>query len=546
MILLGLSILWGRSLYFFFTVPAVTYGGQYVEALVQAPLYVNPLLSPRSRLTDKVLSRVIFSSLYTYDKDALLKPDLAESFERNDDGKEYVLHLRKDVFWHDGKPFTAEDVLVTIDIARDVAYGAAGVSNEMRLVWHEVTVEKRDDYTIVFKLPKARADFLHSLTFGILPAHRWSDVSPEQFQITELNRKPLGTGPYEFVESTTDEAGNVTQYTLRAYERYHKGKPFITKMIFKFFPDRLSAIDAYNSGTVSGIVVDRAEHVNAIKEVSDSSTFETLSLPSYFAVFLNQTKSKPLAFDEVREALTFSVNRDQIVQEVFTSIAQPLSSPFLPGMLGYDPEAQQPEFNLEEAVNRLESKGWQKGDDGIRVKDDTRLAFTLHVDGNSDQLRAVADLLSRQWREIGAQVNVIADEQNLGENVIRPRAYESIIEAHPMRWDQPQLFPLWHSSGKEDTGQNFALIQDTELDDALTELQKESDGDKRSLLYQQVQKRILVEDPAIFLFAPGFVYIHKNNLKNVGVERANSPQDRFTNVEEWSIREKRVFGYEES
>lgn len=528
---------WLVSIYHFVTVSQPTYGGQYTEAFVGQPRYINPLLS-HSSSADRGLTSLIFSGLFDYDENGLLRTDIAERFEVSDDGKEYTVYLRQDVVWHDGEGVTAEDVIFTINIAKDIAYGAAGVSNEMRLVWSDVRAEKVDDYTVKFILNDANSTFLHNLTLGLIPKHIWENIGPEQFQLAEYNQKPIGTGVYEFVDLDIDETDDlISSYILRSNENYYKGKAFITKFVINFYPTRAEAVGAYNNGEVSAVIVDKKDHIDALSEIAQKKSIE---LPHYFAIFFNQTKSVPLAFDEVREALSRATDRNAIVQEIFSDNAESRYSPFADGIVGFNADEQQSNFDRDGANALLDEKGWKKGDDGIRLKGDARLSFTLHINSSQDALVRVADILQNQWREIGVELQIQAhDKGNLETNIIKPRDYDSILYAHQMRFE-PNLLSLWHSKEKNDPGVNYALFDDKVMDESLINLIATQNNDEKKELYQKQQQQLKNEVPAIFLFAPKLSFMYSDSIKDVQINRANLSCDRYTNVQSWYIKEKRV------
>ena len=536
-VIAGSFLWWIISIYQFMTVVQPARGGQYTEAFVGQPRYLNPLLS-HSSSADRSLVKLLFSGLFDYDENGLLREDIAERFEVSDDVREYTVFLRKDVKWHDGENLTVDDVIYTLDTAKNIAYGAAGVSNDIRLVWQDVKYEKIDDYTIKFTLNEPNSDFLHDLTIGLLPKHIWENITPEQFQLTEYNQKPIGSGPYEFVDLNMNEEEDViSSYTLRANKMYYRGEPFITKIVINFYPTRSDAVDAYKDGSVSAVIVDKKEHIEALDKIAEVKSIE---LPHYFAVFFNQTKSVPLAFDEVREALVRATDRNKIVSEVFGKNAEVRLSPFAQGIIGFDSTVQQASFDLDGAKKLLEEGGWKIGDDGVRVKDDVRLSFTLHISANHKELSQVAHMLKQQWKEIGVDLKIQEHEKSdMEANVLKPRDYDALLYAHQMRFE-PNLLPLWHGDEKNDPGMNYALFDDEKMNNSLKSLLTQKDKNKRKELYKEQQERLRDEVPAIFLFAPKLSFIHSDNIKNIRANRVNTSYDRYVDIHLWNIKEKRV------
>lgn len=526
---------WIISLYMYFTVPQPKNGGHYIEALVGQPRYINPLLA-HSSSADQSLTQLIYGSLFDYDDHGVLQSDLAERYEVSEDAKEYTVYLRHGVEWHDGEMFDADDVIYTIGIIQNIAYSAVGVNNEMRLLWQNVRLEKIDEHAVKFILSDPNSMFLHSLRVGILPKHIWESTSPEQFQLSEFNQKPIGTGPYKFAAADT-ENDLYAAYILVANKKYHDGEPFISKFTLRFYATRDDAVMAYNNGEVTGVIVDKQEHIQILASKAHEHQME---MPHYFAVFFNQTKSVPLAYDEVREALSRATDRQKIISDIFGDDAVVRRSPFAEGVFGYAPEEQQTGYDIDGANVLLEEKGWKRGDDGIRVKGSDRLAFTLHVSDNHEQFVKTAEQLREQWRAIGADVSIQQHaREDLEMNVIKPRSYDALLYAHQMRFD-PNLQPLWHSSEKSDPGMNYAVFADEEMDESLKLSIGTGKEDERRESYKRQQERLKKEVPAVFLLAPKVSFMHSGSVKGISVQKINSSYDRYTNVHKWYIKEKRV------
>ena len=535
-IMVGSFLWWMWEIYRYVTVPLPRTGGHYVGALVGQPRYINPLLS-HSSTVDQSLVQMVFDGLFHYDESGLLQPDLAERYEASEDAKKYTVYLRHGVEWHDGEPFTARDVLYTVSVVQNIAYSAIGVNNELRLLWQGMRAEQTDDYTVVFTLDQPNAFFLHSLTLGILPEHIWTATTPEQFRLSEYNQKPIGTGPYKFINFNTSN-NLFSSYHLRDNNRYFKGDPYITRVTLRFYATRDDAISAFRDGTVSGVAVDKKEHIDQLrrKNVQERS----IQMPNYFAVFFNQSKSVPLAYDEVREALSRATDRDAIIRDVFSDMAVKRLSPFADGVVGYNADMQQPDYDPESANILLEEKGWKRGEDGIRVKGQDRLAFALHISGDVEQFVKTAEMLRDQWRAVGADVQIVSHEKNdLEANTIKPRDYDALLYAHQMRFE-PNLMPLWSSKEKNDPGMNYALFADKAMDDALLRAVESGSAEERVDAYKQQQEQLKAEEPAVFLFSPTIAYFQSDSIKGMTVQKVNTSDDRFTNIEKWYIKEKRV------
>ena len=528
------AIAWASIFYFSKTQVIPKYGGEYIEGIVGQPTYINPLLS-QSNDVDGDISQIIYNGIMKYDGQGEVISDLAESYEISEDKTRYTFHLKQNVLWHDGVPFSGQDVIFTINTLSDPSF-----KSPLRSNWQGIQTTLVDDYTLEFKIESPYAGFLNNLTFGILPKHIWESVQPENFHLAKMNLEPIGTGPYKFLAPVQkDSKGNVLSYKLIANPNYFEGKPYISKITFNFYSDEDSVLQAYNRKEVMGISNLSSQKISEIKN-TQSTDVRKFNIPRYFSVFFNQTKSVPLANDEVREALSYATNRDEIIEKVLFGNGSPAYSPFLPGMLGYLENSDKKEFNLDKANEILEKKDWKRGDDGIRTKNNIPLKVSL-VTTDWDELNKTAQILKAQWEKAGAQIDIntysISDIQ---QNYIRPREYEALLFGQVSGGD-PDPYSFWHSTQKKDPGLNLSLFGTSDTDKLIEDGRVEFEKNKRASLYEEFQKKLNEEVPAVFLYTPSYIYPLNKSLKGVNIETLIAPSERFFDISRWYIKTKRIW-----
>ncbi|MBU2028445.1 hypothetical protein KJ761_00960 [Patescibacteria group bacterium] len=478
--------------------------------------------------------QLIFSSLLKYDSEGNLKNDLTESYEISEDKTLYTFYLRKDVTWHDGQSLTAQDILFTINLISDPSY-----KSPLRYNWQGITTNLTDDFTLTFQIESPYVGFLNNLTFGILPKHIWESVSSDKFTLTDLNLQPIGSGPYKYASLQKDSTGNIISYKLTAHPNYFEKKPFISKITLNFYPDDNSALTAYNQKEVMGINSLPPQKLNQI-ELSKGTQIYRLNIPRYFAVFFNQNKSFSLANDEVREALFYATNREAIIEKILDGNGLPVYSPFLPGMIGFNPDEKKRDFDLEKAEKILEENKWEKGEDGIRAKDGKVLEITLITTDWNDLIQT-AEILKEQWEKIGMRVNISSlSISDIQQNYIRPREYEALLFGQTLGAN-PDLSSFWHSREKKDPGSNLALFGDEETDNLIDDGRTEFDSEKRAELYQKFQEKLTDEMPAIFLYSPEYIYPVNKKIKGFETKTLISPSRRFADIAHWYLKTQRVW-----
>ena len=522
------------------TVKIPDYGGVYNEGLIGGPQYINPILS-QTNDADSDISELVFSGLMKYDSYGNLIPDLAERYAIGDEGKTYDFFLRKNILWHDGESFNADDVIFTISTIQKPDYKSPLIFN-----FSGVTIEKIDDYTVRFKLKNAYAPFLNNATVGILPKHIWQNISATEFVLAEANLKPIGTGPYKFKKFEKDSRGSIKAFYLTANTKYHLGRPYIKNIVFRFYVNEETAIDAYNKGKIDGLSFVSAQNKLQLRNFKRKLNVYALKLPRYFAVFFNQGKSKALSDKTVRLAINYATNKQEIIDTILWGEGIAINSPIPPGTFGYNPEVKIYDFALEHANNLLDAAGWKKNEEtGIREKvvkrgeEPTRLELTL-ITTEWPELHSVANILQEQWSKIGAKIEVkILNIAEIQQEYIRPREYQALLFGEVLGIE-PDPFSFWHSTQKKDPGLNLALYGNNDVDKLLIDARKTIDPEKRKEKYKEFQKLVVEDVPVVFLYNPYYLYPVSKKIKGIEIESVPLPSKRFSGIEKWYIETKRI------
>jgi len=512
-------------------------GGQYQEGILGQPRFINPVLS-QTNDTDRDLVQIIYSSLFKYDGQGNLIPDLVEEYNIEEDNVTYNISLRKDVLWHDGELLTANDVMFTIKTIQDPEY-----KSPLRNIWQSVQIEKVDEFTIKFKLNNVYVSFLHNLTVNIMPRHLWAGISAANFPLAQYNLKPIGSGPYKFNEFHKNEKGKVESMEFLRNEKYYSSeKPYINKVIIRFYNSQDELIQAYQKRQIEGL-----SFLSPIKQegLRNNLNIHEINLPIYYSIFFNQTKSKALADKNVRLALSYATNKEEIVEKVLKGKGDIVDSPLLKDWPNYSSDTKIYEFALEHAQNLLESNGWKDTDeDGIRQKiindEDTNLEFDL-VASDWPEFKQTAEILKEQWEKLGLKVNLkIINATDVQQEYLRPRNYQALLFGEVLSAD-PDPFAFWHSTQKKDPGLNIAFYDNKDADKLLQDARQTINPEERTEKYAEFQKILIDDAPAVFLYSPIYLYPVNKNIKGIEIEKLAQPSYRFSQIEDWYIKTKRVW-----
>lgn len=505
-----------------FMVATPARGGTLTEGIVGSPRFINPLLAISD--TDRDLSQLIFSGLMRIGADGTLSGALAESYEVSDDGLTYTFILRDDAYFHDGTPVTASDVVFTVERAQHPA-----LKSPKRANFEGVFVQAENDRTVVFTLPKPYSPFLENLTLGILPKHIWQDIDPEQFPFSKYNMEPIGAGPFKLSKVGYDGAGIPVSMSTSAFNNYVLGTPYLSGINFKFMSGESQLSDALRKGEIESASGLSPQGV-ALLASTTNIRIEDVPLPRVFGVFWNQSNAPVLAHAEVRRALALAIDRDAVIDAAIAGYGTPIDGPFAG-------EFEETEIaSTSEPAAILERNGWERGEDGIYVKETKsakeRLAFSLSVP-NTPELRAAADELEARWRALGVDVSVkVFESGDISQAVIRPREYEALLFGIVVGREL-DLYAFWHSSQRNDPGLNIAQYANIDADKWLEEARAATDAEtikeKNMLFAREVKK----DDAALFLYMPDFLYVLPRDVEGTSFQSIASPSERFALVHTW-------------
>ncbi len=524
-----LAALLHYSAYNFTSVTVPERGGTLVEGIAGNPQYVNPLLSQYNQV-DEVLCALLFNGLTRLDERGNVVPDLADTLTIAPDGLTYDFRLRSGLYWHDGVPVTAADVLFTIGAMQSDDF--PGVS-WLRTFWQAVEVsapDGPDGLAVRFQLQQPLATFLDYTTIGLLPAHLWEKVPVAEMMASQFNTRPVGTGPFQLTQITA------TRAELSVNPRYHGPTPYLTGIKFRFYPDHQSLLPAYDRGEIDAISWLWPEDMAEAGQRQDLQLF-TAPLAGYTLVYLNLQNTNVAFFQEtaVRQALLYALDRQALLDKLENGQGLVAHTPVLPGSWAYEPQVKQYSFNPAEAKRLLEEAGWTDNDgDGVRERDGIALRFVLL---GKDQ--AWLDALSSAWAAIGVQaVPQAVTLAGLTRDFLAPRAFDAAIVSWELSGD-PDPYPLWHSTQAQN-GQNFGGWSNRQADEAIERARSINDRELRRGYYAEFQRIFAEEMPALLLYYPVYTYGVRSKIHNVQMGPLNSPADRFRTIADWYIVTKRI------
>jgi peptide/nickel transport system substrate-binding protein len=504
--------------------PAV--GGRYVEALVGYPRNLSPLLA-RYGTPERDLCALIFSGLTRAEASGEMQPNLAQAWEISGDALTYTFYLRQDVRWHDGTPFTAQDVAFTVGLVQSSDF--AGLP-ELAAAWQDVETQPIDAYTVVFRLPQAYAPFLEQTTLGMLPSHILSGVSPAEVSHHSFSQQPVGTGPFRLETLTTEYA------RLVPHTQYYGPRPYLNTLDFRFYPDAVRAMAAYTRGEVMGVGRIPPALLSLTASQPDLNLF-TSPLSGYTLVVLNNRR--PIFSDRrVRQALVYALDRQALIDRLLNGQGIVAHSPIMPGHWAYEPDVQQYYQDIRQAKKLLgQARLKVSPSRGRRMRDERPLAFTLLTD-DSPGHQQLAAALADQWSHVGVRVTVEVVPAAMRDSFLYSYQFDAVLLDVALSAD-PDAYPWWHSTQAE-SGQNFTGFSNFAADEVLQQARLITQRSHRWAFYRTFQQVFAQEVPAILLYYPVYIYGVDQRIKDVQQGPLLEPSHRFRGIHHWYLVTQRV------
>ena len=443
----------------------------------------------------------VFSGLVRYDKNLKLEGELAESWEVSPDGKRITFHLRKGVTWHDGTPFTSEDVLFTyrrmIDPNTPTAY-----AEDFKQVKR---AETPDPSTFVVEYGKPFAPALASWGMHILPKHllaEYPDISR-----SPLNKKPVGTGPFRFVEWKTGE-----KTVFEANPDYFEGRPYLSRVVTRVIPDPATMFLELKSGGIDMMGVTPLQYTRQTETEEFRRSFHKYRYLSFGYTYLGFRLSHPLFSDKrVRQAIAHAIHKKEIIDGVLFGLGQEATGPYKPGTWVHNPDVKRYPYDPQRAKALLGEAGWKDADgDGVLEKEGRKFSFTVLTNAGNESRAKTAAIIQQNLAAVGVKMEIRTLEWAAFINeFVDKRKFDAVI----LGWNIPQdpdQYDIWSSKKTGPKELNFVGFQNAEVDRLLEEGRRTFDLEKRKKAYSRIQEILAEEQPYVFLYYPDALpVVHK-------------------------------------
>ena len=530
-------------------------GGALKTLWWQGATLLNPHFATGTK--DQDGSRIFYEPLASWDPDGNLAPTLATEIPTmqngglSKDGRSVTWHLKKNVVWHDGKPFTADDCVFTWEYCADPATASVSIAT-----YKDVKVEKVDSHTIKVNFAKPTpfwADPFVGVRGMIIPKHLFAAFKGDKSREAPTNLKPVGTGPYRFVDF---KPGDIVRGELNP--TYHMpNRPYFDTIEMKGGGDAVSAARAViqtnefdyawnmqvedeilkrleqgGKGKADIVAGGNIEHIQCnFTDPNKDVDGERSSI---------KTTHPILSDPAVRQALNLLVDRASVQEQIYgrTGIA---TANFLNQPSRFQSKATKFEFNVDKANQVLEAAGWKKGADGIRAKDGKKLKFLYQTSINAPRQKTQA-IVKQAAAKAGIELELksVTASVFFSSDVANPDTYSHFytdIQMYTTTMTQPDpelfmnQFTTWEVASKDNKwqGRNITRWRNEEYDKIYRAAESELDPVKRAALFIKMNEMVIQNVVVIpVVFRPRVAAV-SNALR---VEQSGWDSD-FWNLQNW-------------
>lgn len=447
---------------------------KYVEGVIGQPQSFLPTQADNQ--IEKTVTNLIFRGLFKFDIYGATIPDLADTWVVSEDGLVYTIKIKDNQYWNNGKKITADDLIYTSFKSSDLS---------------GVATDKVDDLTVRYTLPNRYAPFLSLLTISIMPANAEEKLNPLH---------PVSSADFRVarVEKTGSFVNKIILVTTKSDYQ-------IRRLIFKFYPNEEELVTAARLGEIDGFTSEKA-CCNDLKNYQDYK-FPVQGI--YYSLYFN-LRNETLQDQELRTKLENVLQIQNLIVDRGILVQGPISRSLF--------------TDREIVVDKY---------DPILTATLTDTSIEIKVPNEKDNVSLVNTVKEVWENRLGLNVTISKENvETFVNKVIEPRDFQVLFYGQEVGRD-PDRYVLWHSAQKDFPGLNLTGLEQIRADRALEEGRNELDNEKRVIHYNEFQKVIDDQVPAIFLYHPYVHYYVSKHISGIGQKYTFTYGDRFLDLSNW-------------
>ena len=488
-------------------------GGTLVVRLDQEPPSLDKLTDSALAI-DWMLERKVLESMAEPDAakhpEYPLKPALATSWTISPDQLTFTFHLRRNVVWHDGKPFSGKDVVATVRKILDPAVRAMHLRNNFADL-EDISTAPGDDFTVVARYRKPYFLAFRALaTLSIYPAHAL-EAGGDMLH-SAVHRAPVGTGPFRFEAWTTGE-----RISFVRNDKYWGRKAYLDRIVYRIVSDPAVAFQLLKQGEFDLYL--QLQPQQWVRDLETAGLRRDLRRIKFYGPnynWIGWNEQRPWFSDpRVRQAMNYAIDTEGIRKSFLLGLDRPTTCHFYLDSSACDRSLSPRSYDPKRAAQLLDEAGWRDHDgDGVRDKDGVPFRFTFLMNADSVFLDKLTPYLQQELRKLGVEMEIRKVDWAHFVQLVE----EHQFDATSLRWGNTDVvqdpYEIWHSSQTKD-GSNYVLFKNPRADELIEQARATLDDARRNELYRKLGRVLYDEAPYTFLYSRPSLDAVKNRVRGI-------------------------------
>jgi len=469
---------------------------------------------------------LIYNGLVTRDRDLNLVGELAESWKFSRDCLDLTLTLRRNARWHDGRPFTAADVIFTYETMINPKTPTA-YREDFKAV---ESVEAPAPYTVHVRYKQPYAKALQSWGIWMLPRHLLEPYVREgKLREAPQNRtSPVGTGAYRFREWKPGE-----KVVLVANPDYFEGQPYISRVVYRIIPSQATIFLELKARGVDAAGLTALQFKRQTEYPAFRKAYHKYEYPANAYTYLGFNLKDPRFADRrVRQAIAHAIDKQELIDGVLLGLGRDATGPYKPGTWAHNPNVKRYPHDMAKARALLAEAGWKANDDGVLV--DTHgqpFAFELLTNQGNDERKKVAEIVQASLKDLGIHVDIrVIEWASFLKEYIKKRRFDAIILGWGIGLD-PDQYEIWHSSKTGPDELNHISYTNPEVDALLEQGRRSCRQAERKTYYDRLQAILAEDQPIVFLYFRDALPVVSSRVRGI----VPAPNGIRYNFNEWYV-----------
>jgi len=487
---------------------AVDWSATLYRNLDGNPASLNPMLSTSTY--EQMMSGLLFDGFFLFDAklDWAINHDVVDDYQESPDHLQYTVRMKPGLKWQDGEPWTAEDSCFSWEQLMDERVPVPAQRNGPDQIER---CEVLDPLTVRFTCKQALPTNIWNINFTIIPKHLYEkdkanhpDLTSGDYY-TQLNRAPVGNGPYKFVRWLEND-----KIEVERWDDYHGDKPAFARQVLRIIPDANILMLSFTKGDVDEFRMTAKQFATQSSVGSDFAKSGGLKVlaPQWQWSYIawNEDGSNPFFGDvRVRKAMTHACDIPRMIRDLTFNLYTPCTGIFHPDSWMAPHDVTPLSYDLDEAARLLDEAGWKvdTSRDGWRYKGDTKFEFTLLIPQGSALGVDLAAIFQEDLQSIGVQMKTSLMEWATFSERVRKHEFQASTAAWGTGVDPDTSWNLWHSTSyvpDGSAGRNYGGFKNARVDELFQQGREEFDRAKRAEIYAEIARLIYDDQPYTFLF----------------------------------------------